>query len=1203
MKTRFLLITLFCTPLLAQVDLGWRHLAANRYEEARTAFAASDETNAQIGWFLTHTGRGPTPELAEAGLTILRKDPASEASEFVLKWMMPLRECLPSWVEQAGALCEGVETTNPELRNVYGSNARLRARYRAARPDFPAITRASGVITDWKVSPIYGAYPLAEYRRDWPPEQTDGWSEAVDHSAPSGVVLPPRQANGPGVYYAASRFESPVAQDVIMRAFSYQNITVWVDGARWIVAPNLERLSGNIQFVRGKLPAGTHEVVVKVTQLSGNNGQFSVQLTADQPLTLSPAAVPTIDLTDVTAPVEPVEVGLAAALAGDDSELAELIRAVLHEKDRDTEPALARLETLAEAHPESQLIGGLLAEIYLTGVPYKPQQDQLSQAFQILSTLARAESEHNLENRFNLGLLLARAQQTRPALDLINAVTQANPHYCGALEARLLMAEQESLLDLRRDTLDQIEDLGPSNHWGQTTLLKEARDDDDLEKTRAVLENLARLLPWDGYVAQINNMDENYTASIEDLTRRWELFPDRDFYPYSIAEAYARLGDHEAQRTWLERTLDTNPEHRESILDLVNLDLFEGRREDARRRLINYLRLEPGDAFFRQRLSHLEGRSAFEAFRVPAEQVIEDAKGKPMSEGADSELLLDQLMVRLFPDGSQMRYTHLVTRVLTKKGVDEESELPLRNNLEILNLRTIKQDGSVLFPESFEEKSTISMAGVGVGDFIDEEHIEYLPPAGYDADGLDADMTFIFQGLDRIYHHSELVLIYPADLETEPELLSRHMPIEPTIEERDGLIYVRWLTTDMPPLPNEPGMASRMHFQPTVSFYYNTTWSEIRDFYFSSITPRMGLSREVLDEVDAWRASDETARERAETVYRAIVDRIEPGGSIYTNVNLVWATNKGNATLLLDAVYDALGYTSDIVFVQSREGEEIMMEIPMPSHAYTLIRLQLEDETVWLDPNQQNLAFGYVPHPFRGVRGLICDPDELFTTVPEFDDASERVETEYKLYFADDGSLEGAGTERFHGLFASQMVRNYAALNRPEIRQRVEAGINITYPGAEIKRVAIEEDLPPGTFALNHDFSHPGLATRDGARLVLSFPLPETPLLERYGALPKRTTPIRIDQPYYNVATLELHAPKGLAWDGEDRFILLEDELGRYELTLEHETERKLIMKRTYYLKSGMIEPDAYPEFLAFCKAMVENEDMTLTASKDGGTP
>ena len=943
---------------------------------------------------------------------------------------------------------------------------------------------------------------------------------------------------------------------------------------------------------------------MKVSQTRNNNGQFSVQVTAEAPLQPLRPNQATKDLNGEILSVDRVSVGLQAELADRSGDLAQFVRGVLALKAKDSQTALEAFEGLYDRHPKSQLVGAALANLYLNRVRYLPQDAQMSRAYEILSQVALIDNAYNLENRLALALLLNKAKQTRSALELLNKILESNPGYCDALHSRLALANQDGLHDVRQKTLELIADLGPENRWGQRLALEEARQEGDLAKTRSLLQNLSKLAPWEGFIAQLNNMDENYRAAIEDLSKRRAIFMDRDYYPYSISQAHGKLGERDAQRQWLEKTLAINPGHREALLDMVNLDCLDGDTDSARQRLNAYLRVEPGDAFFRQRLNHLEGATAFESYRVDTNAVIEQAKNKPISEGADSELLLDQLMVRLFPDGSQMRYTHLVTRVLTKKGVDEESELRLPEDLEILELRTIKADGSVFYPEDFEHKSSISLSGIGVGDFIDEEHIEYLPPAYYDEDGLDGEMTFIFQGIDRIYHHSELVLIYPEDLQPEPVLLSRNMPVEPEIEARNGLKYVRWITRNLPPMTLEPNMPSRAWIQPTATFYYNTTWEEIRDFYANAIGTRLGLSQRLLRQVETWKNLEPDLEKRARRVYKEVADRIEPGSNFYQNVNLVWETKSGNGTLLLLAIYRALGFDCDLVFVRPVEVEKLILDTPMPNYTYALLKLNLNGETHWLDPNHKGLAFGYVPYPYRGARGLVCDSGEpLYVDVPAFEDVTERTETAYSMYFREDGSLAGLGSERFFGLFASQLSRRYDSLNNPEIKQQVEAGMNQTYPGAVVSRVEVTQDLPRGEFELTNDFSHPGLGKTDGGVMELSFPLPKTPILEHYGTMAERTTPVRIPAPHYNVAKLVLSAPEGYRWEAPPEDRQIKSEYGSYHLKLNLQEDRKLEIERTYHLPAQYVEPVHYQEFLEFCKAMIDNEDITFRAIKQSGQP
>ncbi len=1198
---RMLLTLLFgALPLFASDAAGWQSLTANQFDQAREQFARERDTDtlAEIGWFLTFTGNGPTKDLRDAGLEILSRDPNSGASEFVLKWFESFRECVDDWSDKVAEIYQDQHLTNPEVM-VYVANCRRDSgRQGDVPPQFERIAGEAGFIVNYKISARFGAYAIPAFEHAWPAEQASYWADVETEKTRTGVVVPPRRAQGKGVYYALAAFENPADQVLRLRFYTFQNATVYVDGKIWGTVKMLENLGPNVNTFEGTLAAGRHEVVVKTTQTGASNGQFSLQLTgAAQPQLLMPDAAH-YDLSAMRHQVVRVDAGLLAELDGRSGELVDLVRAYLLLRAKDDEQALELLEPLAASNGESMLIGGALARLYLSSLDFMPQDTQFARAYQYLSKIAMVGRDHNLENLLTLGLLLNKAQQKQPALELLDAVIEANPAFCDGLEARLLFAEQDGLTDVKRKTLSLLEAMGPEHRWSLTHQLEEARGDGDLVRTRELLTELAELLPWEGYRAQLLEMDEDYQGVIEDLGKRWEIFDDRDFYPFAISRAYAKLGDRVAQRQWLERTLEVNPSSREAILDLVNLDCLEGKKDDARKRLTDYLQIQPGDAFFRQRLSHLDGRTAFEEFRVDTAKVIADAKKKPFSEGADSELLLDQLMVRLFPDGSQMRYTHLITRVLTKKGVDDESELNLNDSLEILELRTIKADGTVFYPADIDNKSSVSLSGIGVGDFIDEEHIEYLGPAYYDADGLDAEMTFIFQGLDRIYHHSELVLIYPEDISPEPVLVSSRMPVEPQIMSRDGLKIVRWLTQEVPPMIVEPAMPYRAFSQPTASFYYNTTWQEVHDFYYDAARDRMGLTEKVKREANRWRAQAKDDLELAKLAYEKVTDHMERDGTFFRNVNLSWETRQGNATLLLANIYEELGLKSAIVFVQPKEMQFYGMDVPQPVYSYALLRIEIAGKTYWADPNQKGIPFNFIPIAYRGARGMVLALDELFTTIPEGDRRDERTEKRYNLFFRADGSAVGLTSDRFHGQSAGQLAEGFKNLNRSEVKQRVEAGINQDYPGSVVDDVNLTEDLPRGQFELRTDFHHNSLAQTQGNDLTVSFPLRKTPLLEAFGSLPSRKTPVMVHAPQCDVNTLNLNVPEGYRWDVKPLKFHEESIYGSYDLTLTVKSERDLVLERNVFLDAAMVQPSDYPKFLAFLKAMASHEEFTLKAVK-----
>ncbi|HZJ55096.1 MAG TPA: hypothetical protein VFD38_13225, partial [Myxococcaceae bacterium] len=100
----------------------------------------------------------------------------------------------------------------------------------------------------------------------------------------------------------------------------------------------------------------------------------------------------------------------------------------------------------------------------------------------------------------------------------------------------------------------------------------------------------------------------------------------------------------------------------------------------------------------------IDGRKALKAF---------DARGSNV-EGS-SVLVVDAAATRAFADGSMVDRVHTVEKVLDQSAVARVAEVQVPQGAQVLALRTLKADGSVLEPESLD-KDTVSLPGVGVGD-------------------------------------------------------------------------------------------------------------------------------------------------------------------------------------------------------------------------------------------------------------------------------------------------------------------------------------------------------------------------------------------------------------------------------------------------------------------------------------------------------
>ena len=1169
---------------------------------------------AHIGWFLSFAGQGPTVELLEACKTVLKRvPPGSPAAEFVLMWMQPLADFFPGFHEYlADSLLQPLpdEITTGSFPVIKSNYLMSLAKNRADDDLYQRARSESRTINKWLFSNRVGQYPIPDFYKPWTSLQ---WDIANMVESQNGTLVPPSPSQGPGVFFATSRVDNPENQQVQIRLFSYQNVDLFVDGERLLRQLKRENLGSAIQNATFFLKKGMHELVVKSTQTQQTDGQFQIQLAASLPLVFPEPAPPQLPLTDKKIKASPYYSGLEKLVFeskddGPHSSLVSFVSALVHLRSKNIEPAVTILESLIETCPKSQLIGGQLTKVYLEGIPFMSQERQLGRAYNLLEKLSQNPEGMYPENQLLLASVLIKANKVKDALYLLQDLVQQNPGYCEALELLLSLAKKENLLDVKADVIQKIEMLGTDHRWAQETLLTQARLDQNMDNEKMLLANLTSLFPWGKYESEYNKKNGDFQAAIESLKKHMKYFPGSAYYPFSIAELYNELGDTSSQYHWLEETLAMDPTHKWALIKIVNMDLYNGKKEQAMKRMEEFLVLVPHDGTIRQMRSHLQGRTYFEPFRVNSSMIIQQAASKPKSEGADSELLLDQLMVRLFPDGSQMRYTHLVTRVLTKKGVDMESEVQLPPNCEILEMRTIKPDGSVFFPEDIENKNTLSLSSVSVGDFIDQEHIEYIAPAYYDQDGLDGSMSFIFQGVDRIYHHSECVLIYPNDLQVEPEYFQKNFPGDPERTETDGLVYLRWLAENVPPLILEPAMPDPAQIMPKISFSYQTSWEEIRDFFMNAVLSNMRMSNELKQMAQTWEKEYKDPLERAKFMYRFVTSQIEPSREFYRDVNMTWQDKTGNATLLLAALFKEAGLTAHIVFTRSIAYEKVILDTPFPDLFFrALIQLKLpegprggtrgEGQTVWLDANQKELAFGYISPDFFGAKAILLDPEQpAYIRVPSQNQVYEPVEASYRLVIQPEGDLKGWGEEKFYGMLAARLTPYYRELSETERLKNVETGVNERFPKSVVSEVGINEDLGPGQFALNYSFKAESWAKPGPDGIEVDYPLPQSPLRDHFANLASRNFPVEIDRPIHNIAKLSLMAPEGYYWSKPEFETLLQTPFGKYELKVDSVSDKEIELKRMYQLPVQEISPADYVEFQKFCQKILDVEQIKLKA-------
>jgi tetratricopeptide (TPR) repeat protein len=891
---------------------------------------------------------------------------------------------------------------------------------------------------------------------------------------------------------------------------------------------------------------------------------------------------------------------LGAKVSGSDP-LALMVQVMGHISDRRTETALRLLGNYLREHPEACLMALPFVRLADRDYPFFPTEEK----WEIFGRLLRNTERQPCDClEFNLWVIqqMRSAKMGADAGQFLAHLLEGSPQNPVLLEEAYSFAKEENIQELKRAVTRALEELGPDHHWGQLMLWRLAKDSGNTAMEQRCLEQLQHLFPLSRYRADYFDFIGAHPQAVEALEEQLTLTPEDAAIAEAIAGQYQKMGRIEDQMTWLQKALALDPTRSEAVVDLMNLHLYWGNPEKAEALLNSYLSHEPESASVRVLLSHLLGETEFEAYRLSTEDLLQLAATQGES-SADSELILDQMVIRLFPDGSQLRYTHLVTRVRTKKGIDEESEILLPRRHELLELRTIKPDGRIIFPEILPHKNSVSLTDLTVGDLIDEEHIEVVPPSSFDRDGANNDMTFVFQSDSRFYHHSEIVIIYPEDLKVAPEFLERHYPQKVETSRKGGLIHKRWLMKNNAPLETEPHMPSPGGFFPRMTFNYNTTWEDLRDFHVDGMARR----RKMGQALHAWLAPFQgrsADRETAQAVYDAVMAEVEPVGTFLNPIDQLWHQKKGNPALLLWSLYEQLGFEVRLLLSQPRQARNQVFFVPHLSlFQHPLVQLTFEDEIVILETGLPHFPFGQFPYDFAGGEALVIDPfASPLVTLPETFGPQKEVASLYQMTLDAQGTLRGSGEERFNGALASRLHQYHQGVTDKERLQQVENSVNHNFPGARLLEVSVNE-VPKGSFALTFLMETESWLPPLTDGMEIPFLLPKNKLYETYTSAPQRRFPLRLGEPVTNDARIELTLPAGMTWHLTPSVQEEDSPFGTYRLALSLSSPQTLVMHRVYSLHQEEIAPEDYSAFQAFCRSLRALENRVFTLRKTDGNP
>ncbi|WNG44494.1 DUF3857 domain-containing protein [Archangium minus] len=1013
---------------------------------------------------------------------------------------------------------------------------------------------------------------------------------------------------GPGdVYLLAVDVEVPEAGVYVVRSVSASSHKVMLDGTPLMERRAFARAASTVTARPVRLAAGRHRILLKLLKdQRGANVTFALARADGRPAAIrySPATGPAPSSWG-SAPKEaeaelvyPRAEDLAAALTSEAGPLLADFIAVRDGMGRDSDGAWKLMTRLQKATQVPAVLS-LRAEL-------------ASQDRSIPSKVSRGRATRDLE------AALAKDPGDVTALLLRAELTLNDGQAAAALE-----------------TLKTARAAAKPAGW--PVYLLEARAALTLEVDSAAEESLLAALQEQPGLCDAQGMRYALARRRDAVTRTDELMASLEGCPGALARAaeHARMrGDQARTAELYQQQLARNPGDVTTAMSLTSAYVAQRRFDEATATLRALNALWPRNARVVEKLADVRelagdakgalalreqallldgsnlalrravvraktGQEILQAYAIDGRQAIKDYEANPGPEESAAAYVLDAAATQVYPDGSQVSRIHSIQKALEQSGVQEIAEVNLPSGAQVLALRTIKADGTVLEPESIEGKDTVSLPGVQVGDYVEVEYLLAEGPRGPAQPGFKAS-DFYYRIANMPDHRATYTVVAPKG--TGMKVDAHNMKVPPPVVKGDEEIFTFEVKNVPPFIPEPDSPPSSKEYLPFVVVGAGTTGNDkLVAVYADSFLDRGTLNWEV--EAFAREAvGDKRGLEAVQALYAAVMKRFSgrDAGLTQSAASSI-AQDRGSRLWVMKTGLESLGIPTRIAAVRTFAADPAEYLFPEESLLPSVVlRVDVPGEDpVWLDTNTRFAPFGELPETALGERDAWLMPEpgrplEKVKTPPMKQQPGKQV----KLALEVDGSgqLIGKGEERYTGIEAAQLAEAFEAISGERRRQALQGAVGRYFSGAELTGLKLERSEEVGApFTVRYEFKAPNFARADKDRLLMPTITMPAMLGRQYVQLSTRSTPLYLDDTDASQTVVTLTMPQGYRLTDPQPQLKVESPFGRL-LRTEKQEGRTLTIEETLRVERGRIPVKKYEDFAHFAGEvdLIQSRDLVL---------
>lgn len=577
---------------------------------------------------------------------------------------------------------------------------------------------------------------------------------------------------------------------------------------------------------------------------------------------------------------------------------------------------------------------------------------------------------------------------------------------------------------------------------------------------------------------------------------------------------------------------------------------------------------------------------------------VRDAVQAMQSGQAADQVLIDDRVVSLSASGDAWIYQHTATQVSDKRGIELAGEVEVPHSADVLVLRTLKRDGSVVEPETNDNKSTVSMPSLAPGDVVEIAFIQH-----FTAESLRVapeQLDFTFGSADFPTRSARLTLIRAGA--PEPLLWRSSGLAQIGKKEESGSEITTWEFANTIPASREPA-SPKYEREPRILFLDMDRVQPLNALarYRNELIQATKITPRIVELAATIQRS--SAEQRTAAAYQYVIASLEADSQNWREESIAsadesFAQGEGNRATALIALLSAMGFEADLELAAER-GHYDPAEGCRALRCYThpLVRVTLPSKKrIILDPQMDGAAAGALSPDVEGERALLVSrSDRSSSTEPVI---VPRLTNQQSVATADlnldlDGSMSGSIRVRFGSLRGAQMresLRQLSAQDRQayfeEIAGRILSNANT------VSGMVRNEDDPELPLELELTVAASALPNWHGSELDIGQIVPALGLSRLYSTLPERREELLLEVPLVESSEFVLHLPAGVEASRLPNAAYLKTNFGEYRASFKL-IGRDLHLIRSFNIPAQEIAPASYPAFAQFA-AQIDNSEREL---------